>query len=166
MNPGYRPVARGRLAALVRAGLLTAVADGAFAAVMSVILYGGVARIFQGVASTLMGRSALTGGLPTAGIGVLMHIGVAFGWAAVYVFALSRLPVVQAVLGSRAGALKVAAVYGPCIWMIMSLLVIPALTHRPPAINAIWWIELAGHFPFVGVPIVAGAGLRPQSGGI
>ena len=37
----------------------------------------------------------------------------------------------------------------------MSLAVLPLLTHRPPAINVRWWVQLVGHFPFVGLPIVA-----------
>jgi uncharacterized membrane protein YagU involved in acid resistance len=55
--------------------------------------------------------------------------------------------------------LKVASVYGPCIWLVMSLLIIPVLTQRPPAISIRWWIQLAGHFPFVGLPVVAVASL-------
>jgi hypothetical protein len=42
--------------------------------------------------------------------------------------------------------------------MVMSLAVIPLLMHRPPAINIRWWIQLIGHIPFVGIPIVASIG--------
>jgi hypothetical protein len=48
--------------------------------------------------------------------------------------------------------------YGPFIWMAMSLAVIPLLTHRPPTIGFRWWVQFIGHFPFVGVPIVASIG--------
>jgi uncharacterized membrane protein YhaH (DUF805 family) len=51
--------------------------------------------------------------------------------------------------------LKVAVVLGPLIWMVMSLAVIPLLVRRPPAISIRWWIQLAGHIPFVGLPIAA-----------
>jgi hypothetical protein len=37
----------------------------------------------------------------------------------------------------------------------MSLVVIPTLTHRPPALSFRWWVQFVGHFPFVGLPIVA-----------
>jgi hypothetical protein len=40
----------------------------------------------------------------------------------------------------------------------MSLLVIPALTGRPPAITSRWWIQLAAHIPFVALPIVTVVG--------
>lgn len=38
---------------------------------------------------------------------------------------------------------------------VMSLIVIPLLVHRPPTITVRWWIQLLGHIPFVGLPIVA-----------
>jgi len=49
----------------------------------------------------------------------------------------------------------VAALYGPVIWLVMSLVVIPLLSRRPPAFNFRWWVQLVGHIPFVAVPIVA-----------
>jgi hypothetical protein len=52
-------------------------------------------------------------------------------------------------------------VYGPFVWLVMSLLVIPILAHRTPAFSVRWWVQLIGHIPFVGVPIVAAT--RPSS---
>jgi len=40
--------------------------------------------------------------------------------------------------------------------MIMSLVVIPLLVHRPPTITIRWWVQLVGHVPFVAIPIAAG----------
>ncbi|MDQ6769919.1 MAG: hypothetical protein M3Z54_08030 [Gemmatimonadota bacterium] len=59
---------------------------------------------------------------------------------------------------TRYGVLKVASVYGPFIWLVMSLLVIPLFLHRPPTITSRWWVQLIGHIPFVGLPIVASLG--------
>jgi hypothetical protein len=42
--------------------------------------------------------------------------------------------------------------------MVMSLAVIPLLLQRPPAINIRWLVQLIGHIPFVGIPIVASIG--------
>ena len=39
--------------------------------------------------------------------------------------------------------------YGPVIWLVMSLVVIPFLTKRPPTVAFRWWVQLVGHFPFV-----------------
>jgi hypothetical protein len=44
--------------------------------------------------------------------------------------------------------------------MVMSLGVIPILVHRSPTIGIRWWIQLIGHIPFVGIPIVASSGRR------
>jgi hypothetical protein len=158
---------RNPLSRLLRAGLLTGITDGLFASVLSIFFYGSTAtRLFQGVASTLLGKEALDGGTSTALIGVLMHFGVAFGWSAVFLLLVMRSAWIRRVLSSRYGVVKVAAVYGPFIWMVMSLIVIPLLLHRPPTINVRWWIQLIGHFPFVGLPIVSSiAGGLPRSDG-
>jgi hypothetical protein len=150
------PGDHGALSRLLRAGLLTGVLDGLFSSVLSVAFYHStVTRLFQGVASTLLGPAALDGGVKTAALGVLMHFGVAFGWSAVFLFLLDRSPWVRGLLASPHGALKVASLYGPLIWMVMSLAVIPLLLHRPPAITGRWWVQLIGHIPFVGWPIAS-----------
>ena len=145
--------ARTAIARIVRAGLLTGVTDGLFASVSSVAFHSTVTRLWQGVASTLLGKGALDGGLATAAVGVLMHFGVALGWSAVFVALFDRSRPIRDLLASRYGALKVASLYGPFIWMVMSLAVIPLLLHRPPAITGRWLVQLIGHIPFVGLPI-------------
>ena len=143
-------------ARLVRAGAVTAVVDGLFSSVLSAFFYGStVTRLFQGVAATLLGPSAFDGGTRTALVGILMHVGVAFGWTAVFLFGVMRAPAIRRVLASRSGAIKIASLYGPFIWMVMSLVVIPLLVHRPPAITFRWWVQFFGHIPFVALPIVA-----------
>jgi hypothetical protein len=164
----YSPFSRDALSRLVRAGLLTGVSDGLFSSVLSVAFYHStVSRLFQGVAATLVGKEALNAGTPMAALGVLMHFGVAFGWSAVFLFLVMRWSWIRGVLTSRFGVVKVASLYGPCIWMVMSLAVIPLLVHRPPTISIRWWIQLIGHIPFVGIPIVASIGsgaLRSEEG--
>jgi hypothetical protein len=149
-------VDRDVMARLLRAGLLTAVVDGLFSSILSVAAYGStVSRLFQGVASVLLGADALSGGTRTAVIGVLMHVLVAFTWSAVFLFLVLRWNWVRGLLASPYGVLKVAALYGPFVWMVMSLVVIPVLAHRPPTITMRWWIQWFGHIPFVGIPIAA-----------
>jgi hypothetical protein len=150
---------------LLRAGLLTGVTDGLFACVLALWFYHStVTRLWQGVASVLLGKSALDGGMTTAWIGVLMHFGVAFTWSAVFLFLFTRSSWIRSVVASRNGVIKVASLYGPFVWMAMSLLVIPLLVHRPPSITVRWWVQLIGHIPFVGLPIVwsIGKGARDQ----
>jgi hypothetical protein len=142
--------------AIVRAGLLTAVVDGLFSSVLSAFFYRStVMRLFQNVASTVLGAKALEGGWTTAALGIAIHVAVAFTWSAVFVLVVMQLPALRRALGSFPGVLGVAAVYGPCVWLVMSLLVIPFLTGRPTAFTSRWWIQLVGHAPFVGLPIVA-----------
>ena len=141
---------------VIRAGLRTGITDGLFSSILSVAFYGStVTRLFQGVAATLLGPDAFNGGTTTALVGVLMHFGVAFGWSAVFLLILSRSSAIRRALASPSGVIGVAAVYGPFIWLVMSLAIIPLLLHRPPAITIRWWVQLIGHFPFVGLPIVS-----------
>jgi len=150
---------------LTRAGLLTGITDALFSSVLSVAFYGStVTRLFQGVASTILGKTAFDGGTRTAIIGVLMHFGVAFGWSAVFLFLVMRSARVRRVASSPSGVLKVASAYGPFIWLVMSLVVIPLLLHRPPAINLRWLVQLIGHIPFVGLPIVASIAVDGRRG--
>ena len=141
--------------------------DGLFSSVLSVFFYGStVSRLFQGVASTLLGPSALTGGARTTIVGIAMHVGVAFGWSTVFLVLVRQSDRVRRLVASPSGTIAVAAVYGPFIWSVMSLAVIPVLLHRPPTINYRWWIQLVGHIPFVAVPIVSmvGTGGAPRGG--
>jgi hypothetical protein len=147
---------------LLRAGTLTAIVDGTFACVLSLIYGSTITRLWQGVASVLLGPDALTGGTRTALIGVLMHIGVAFTWSAVFLLAMTQSAALRRLRQSPGGLLKVACIYGPFIWMVMSLAVIPALAHRPPAITSRWWVNFFGHIPFVAIPMLLGAGAMPE----
>src|SRR5690349_18931939 len=132
-----------------RAGLLTGIIDGLFSSILSVAAYHStVSRLFQGVASVVLGPEALNGGTATAALGILMHFGVAFAWSGVFLFLALRWPWVRAVVNSGYGAIKMALLYGPFIWLVMSLAVIPLLAHRTPPINFRWWVQLIGHIPF------------------
>jgi len=147
---------------LLRAGITTGIVDGLFSGILAQFFYGSTAvRLFQGVAATLLGNAALEGGARTAAIGLAMHFGVAFGWSAVFLAIVAASARIRGVLARPAGAVRVAAVFGPAVWMTMSLVVIPMLVRRPPTINYRWCVQLVGHFPFVGLPIVTAIGRRP-----
>jgi hypothetical protein len=143
-------------ARLLRSTILTGISDGLFSSLLVTVFYGSTfTALWQGVASTLMGRAAFDGGTRNVLLGLALHFSVAFGWSAVFLFIVSRAGWVRALLYSRFGVVKVAAIYGPCVWLIMSLVIIPLITHRGlPTLTYRWWIQLFGHFPFVGIPIV------------
>src|SRR5258705_13956554 len=104
------------------AGLVTGVADGLFSSILSVAFYGStVTRLFQGVASTLLGPAAFEGGSRTALIGILIHFGVAFGWSTVFLLLVMASPWIRRVLESHGGIIKIALIYGPFVWIVMSL---------------------------------------------
>ena len=145
------PIAR----KLLRSTVLTGISDGLFSSVLVTVFYGSTfLRLWQGVASTLLGLKAFDGGISVALLGLVMHFCVAFGWSAVFFVIVSRASWLRTLLSSRFGVVKVAAMYGPGIWLVMSIVVIPLFAHRAPTFNIRWWIQLVGHFPFVGIPIV------------
>ena len=134
---------------LLAAALLTGILDGLFSSVLVTFFYGSnVTRLFTGVASVPLGKAA------TAPLGILIHFGVAFFWSAVFLLLVRRSAWLRRVIASPAGVIEVAAIYGPLIWMVMSLAVIPLVAHRPPSITPRWWIQFFGHMVFVGLPIV------------
>jgi hypothetical protein len=79
---------------------------------------------------------------------------VAFTWAAIFVAAALAWPALRRAIRTAGGALAVAAAYGPLIWLVMSLLVIPLATGRPPRFGLRWWVQVGTHIPFVSIPLV------------
>ena len=134
--------------------LAGALVDFAFASAYAVYSGSTVAALWQGVASTVIGPSAMTGGAPSIAVGVLLHFGVALAWSVLFLLVLSRWNGMQRMVRTLPGVPAVASVYGPLIWITMSMLVIPALTGRAGTVNARWWIQLFAHIPFVALPLV------------
>jgi hypothetical protein len=150
----YSTPDRGAISRLLQAGLLTGLVDGLWAIVLTVLYQRSVVRLWQGIAATLFGERMFDGGMPAMVLGAVMHFGVAFAWSALLLLLVVRSSWLRGILDSPGGVLKVAAVYGPLIWIVMSVVVISLLAHRPVVINGRWWIQLAGHIVFVGLPIV------------
>ncbi len=148
---------------LIRTGLWTAVSDGCFASVLHVTAFGSTfARLWQGVASVPLGPRAFEGGWATVALGLALHVLVAFVWSAVFLFLVLRWDWVRRRVASVRGIVEVAAVYGPFIWLVMSIVVIPIVAQRPPRFNGRFWIQLVGHIPFVAIPIVASSAARAR----
>ena len=151
---------------LLRAWLLLTVIDGVFATTLPVVAYGQpLGRVWQGVASTLLGPSAMQGGGRTMAIGLVMHAATALAWTTVFMVLALLSPRLRRAVATPGGIVAAAIVYGPLVWMAMSFVVIPRLTGRPPTINGRWWVQLGAHVPFVAMPIVAtiGRGLRAMA---
>lgn len=121
-------------------------------------------RIWQGVAGALLGRAALDGGATTVALGLLMHFGIALGWAAVFGVLHARWATLARLTSGVPGALLVAAVYGPLVWLAMNHVLVPLTQARPQqAFGKFWWIQLVGHAVVVGVPIAWIVGRRRRA---
>ena len=154
MDPRSRP-ATGFIRLLLPVWLVTAGWDFLCATALSVFAYHGTAAgLWRGVAATVLGPRALDGGWPTIALGLALHLTVALIWSALFVAVVCRWPALQRAIESRGGALAVAAVYGPCIWLVMSLVVVPLATGRSPTVGLRWWVQVVAHVPFVTIPLV------------
>ncbi|HET9363496.1 MAG TPA: hypothetical protein VFP71_00770 [Candidatus Angelobacter sp.] len=84
-------------------------------------------RIFQSVASGLLGPKAFQGGAKSAALGLFLHFLIAFIWAVIYYVASRRIgfmterPVISGLI------------YGEFVWVMMNCVVVPlSAIHRWP----------------------------------
>ena len=133
--------------AILRAGLVS----GALDITAAIVVYARFTRtvpMLQGIASGILGRDAFSGGLATAGLGLLCHFSIATSAAAVYFAASRRLPVLLQ------HAVVAGAAYGVFVYFFMQLVVIPlsAIGPHPLSLHDVL-VGVAIHIPCVGVPI-------------
>jgi hypothetical protein len=162
MNPAVRRT-------WLRAWALIAVTDALFATTLPVVAYHQpLGQVWKGVASVLIGPGAMQGHWHMIALGLAMHVCVALLWTTVFLILALMSPRLRRIIATPAGILGVATLYGPSIWIIMSFLVIPRLTGRPPTVGFRWYVQALGHVFFVALPIVAtiGRGLRSAEGAL
>lgn len=141
---------------LVRAGLAVGVMDALWASTITMIYGRSVSHLWQYLAATAFGPSMYDGGGATVALGLAIHFTVAFTWSAVFLFLLTRSARLRGVLDSPTGVFALGAVYGPFIWIMMSFVVLPLISHKPGALSVRWGIEALGHIAFVGMPMMWG----------
>lgn len=135
--------------------LVTAAWDFVCASALGVFGYGATfGRFWQGVASTAAGPAALEMGARGVAIGLGLHLLVALSWSALFVLVANASQRLRQLLATPSGAAAVAAIYGPLIWLVMSLAIIPLATGRAPAFGQRWWTQVVLHVPFVSLPLV------------
>ena len=101
-------------------GLAVGVLDGLFALIFYGLILGTKPlRIFQSVASGLLGRAAYEGGIPTFLLGILLHFVVASCIAAVYYLISLKVPVLIH------HAVTCGLIYGMIAHLGMNYVVIP-----------------------------------------
>ena len=151
-NQGAQP---SFIRAVIPVWLVTAAWDFLCATALSVFAYHGTfSGLWQGVASTVLGPTAINGGTKPIVVGIALHFAVAFTWSAIFVAAARMSPGLRRTIATPGGALAVAVAYGPVIWLVMSLVVIPLATGRPPRFGFRWWVQIFAHIPFVTIPLV------------
>jgi hypothetical protein len=140
--------------AILWGGLLAGIFDATYA--MSMWALRGVSpdRVWQGVASGLLGPRSFQGGLRTAALGITIHFFIALTAATVYVTASRFLPVL------RERAVLCGCLFGLMVWAFMRFVVIPLSLMRRSNASIFKW-ELLGalaiHAFGVGLPIALNA---------
>ena len=130
-------------------GLVVGILDGLFALIFYGLILGAKPlRIFQSVASGLLGKAAFEGGIPTFLLGILLHFVVASCIAAVYYVASLKLPVLID------HAVVCGLIYGLLAYLGMNYVIIPlsAIGSRPFSLR-LFLPAFIGHALLVGLPI-------------
>jgi uncharacterized membrane protein YagU involved in acid resistance len=104
-------------------------------------------QVLQYIASSLQGAGSFSGGLASAGLGLVLHFAVSLVVATIYILASRRIVALctqWALLG---------LLYGAAVWAVMNLAVLPltAVAHGPIT-TAAFVNGVIGHALFVGLP--------------
>jgi hypothetical protein len=134
--------------AIVYAGLVAGILDLLAASINAYLRGTSPVRVWQYVASGVLGPSSYSRGYAAVLLGVLFHFLIAFGAAAVFFFASLRFPI----LIRRAVIFGI--VYGVVVYFFMSRVVVPLSAARtfPFSFQALL-TGLAIHIVCVGLPI-------------
>ena len=138
--------------AILWAGSACAILDGFAASIQFGLVGTKPIRVWQGVASGLLGERAFREGWLSGGLGLLLHFVIAFTAAAVFVEASHQIPFLARDYWI-AGPL-----YGVAVFLVMNLIVVPlsARPKRPTPSQAVL-VQFIIHILFVGLPIAVAA---------
>jgi hypothetical protein len=131
-------------------GLVVGILDGLFALIFYGLIMGAKPmRIFQSVASGLLGKASFEGGTRTFLLGILLHFIVATCIAAVYYLASLKLPILIR------HAVVCGLIYGMIAYLVMNYVVIPlsAIGSRSSFSLRLFLPAFIGHALLVGLPI-------------
>jgi len=143
-----RPTARG----IFWGGLTCGVLDITAALVVYGMFGAKPIPLLQGIAAVLLGPRAMSGGLPTAALGLVCHFVIAFLAATVYYFIATIL---RAVLQH---AIWACVFYGIAVYFFMNRVVVPLSAARKfPFSLRMMFIGITIHIFCVGLPIALAA---------
>jgi hypothetical protein len=134
---------------IVYGGLIVGILDGLFAFIFYGLILGvKPLRIFQSVASGLLGRASYDGGVSTFLFGLLLHFVVASCIALVYYAASLKLPILIH------HAVASGLIYGMIAYLVMNYVVIPLsrIGLRPTSLR-LFVPAFIAHAFLVGLPV-------------
>ncbi|HEX7832812.1 MAG TPA: hypothetical protein VF787_24380 [Thermoanaerobaculia bacterium] len=105
-------------------------------------------RIFQSVATGLLGKRAFEGGLTTALLGLALHFLIALAVVAVYHVASTRWSAL------RENPILFGAAYGLGVYLVMNFIVLPLSAAGAPRLNVLPVVlnGLFAHVFCIGIP--------------
>ena len=133
--------------AILYATLVVGVLDAADGVVFRGLQGQNPIQVLQYIASSLLGARSFSGGLSSAGLGLVLHFAVSLVVATIYILASRR------VVALRTHWMLVGLLYGAAVWAVMNLLLLPlTAVAQGPIATAALVNGLMGHALFVGVP--------------
>ena len=153
LNPihGSEPQAAPRTLPVSRAILYATLVVGVLDATDGVVFLGlhgqNPIQVLQYIASSLLGELSFSGGVATAGLGLVLHFAISLAVAAIYILASRRVAVL------RTQWVLLGFLFGAAVWVVMNLVVLPltAVAHGPIPTAALI-NGIIGHALFVGLP--------------
>jgi hypothetical protein len=148
-----------------RALLIGTVAVGTLDIVFALLFYGSrgvsAARIFQSIASGLLGRASYDGGGPAIALGAFLQYVISFGIVATYALVSRRFE------SLRRHAVVLGPLYGVAVYFVMTRVVVPlsaAPAGKPPH-GVVLVAGLLAHMILIGLPsaLTARAALPPSA---
>jgi len=127
------PILKQAIMTIILAWLVAGTLDISYAIITWGPVFGKItaAQLLQGIASTLMGKDAFTGGIPIALVGLAMHYGISLAWTTIYFFIFPYIPLL-----SRNAFLS-GILYGIFVWAMMTILIVPLVTGHAWSYNTV-----------------------------
>jgi hypothetical protein len=149
--PGSEPQEAALTLPVFRAIAYATLVVGALDATDGVIFFGlqglNPIQVLQFIASGVLGAAAFTGGIATAGVGVLVHFAITAVVVSIYILASQRIPLI------RSQWIIFGLLYGAAVWAVMNLIVLPLTAVAPSSITTAAALNgVIGHALFVGLP--------------
>lgn len=144
---------------IIYGGLIVGVLDALDATIFGGLRGVNPSRVWQFVASGVLGRASFNGGMKTAALGLLIHFLIAFILAAIYYGASLYFPA----LVRR--AVSWGLLYGSAVYFVMRYIVTPLSAAPPLSFSVASFLNgLIGHALLVGLPIALVARHSQKSG--